>query len=590
FSVRDTGIGLTAEQQQKLFQSFSQADSSTTRRYGGTGLGLAISKQLTEIMNGEIWAESTFGNGSTFYFTAVIKKQATQKTEEFNPTPDIRGLRVLVCDDNNSSRQLLKDSLEAFGFSAEITSSGNEAIEILKQNRDKPFQLVLIDWKMPQMDGIETIKEIRNNSDIPYIPAVIMVSAYGQDEVINIANKIGIDAFLLKPVSYSTLFDTIMQVFGKELPKRKREANRGQLLKKEIAQIRGANILLVEDNEINQQVTTELLQSSGVIVELAENGKVAVQKCKEKTGNDYDLIFMDLEMPILDGYAATRQIRQIPGKENIPIVALTADAMSGVKTVALEAGMNDYITKPIDPNEVFKMLVKWIPPKQVISGDFQQSAFIYSDDNHIFRLPGIDVRMGLKRVAGNTHLYSRILQTFCTENQNLIDLLETSLSQNNTDEAEHLVHALKGSAGNIGAQDLYKIAASLDIELKSGQRDPVKTHDLIQQLATELNHILDVITKASLPVEFATPEKSGKSSKKQNDRKSFRQSAQELQKYLAEYDAQAAEAFQALKEQLAQIIPEADLASIEKSIDQYNYDQALDKLDEFMKKAERKPE
>jgi two-component system sensor histidine kinase/response regulator len=575
FSVRDTGIGLTSDQLRKLFQSFTQADSSTTRRYGGTGLGLAICKQLTEIMSGEIWAESTYGKGSTFYFTVVLKKQPTQKIDEFKPEPDLRGLKVLVCDDNQTAREYLQEALKVLTFSVTVSSSGSEAIEILKENQSKPFQLVLMDWKMPQMDGLEAIRQIRQNPEIPHTPAIIMVSAYSEDEVIKKSAKIGIDAFLLKPVSYSTLFDTIMQVFGKQAPKRKREAGRGQQLKKELRLIKGAKILLVEDNEINLQVTNELLVASGMKVEAAENGKVAVQKVKANIPAGYDLIFMDLEMPVMDGYAATKKIRRISGGENIPIIALTADAMSDIKTTALETGMSDYITKPIDPNEVYKVLIKWIPPKSVFSDNQEAIRFKMSAADSFPRLPGIDTVTGLKRVAGNKNLYGRILQNFTIENKDLIKQLQANLAQNNQEKAEHLVHTLKGSAGNIGAQNLFDIASTLDNELKIHPDNPKKIRHLIRQLDRELKLIQNVILNTELPTEFSDSEKSDKPQKVKSEQLTFKQSIQELCQYLSEYNARADEAFQLLKGQLSQEMSETDLATIEKAIAQYDYDRAL---------------
>jgi len=571
FSVRDTGIGLTSEQLHKLFQSFTQADSSTTRRYGGTGLGLAICKQLTEIMSGEIWAESTYGKGSTFYFTAVFKKQPAQKIDEFKPEPDLRGLKVLVCDDNQTSREYLQEALKALTFTVTVAASGSEALEILKENQRKPFQLVLMDWKMPQMDGLEAIRLIRQNPEIPHTPAIIMVSAYSEDEVIKKAGEIGIDAFLLKPVSYSTLFDTIMQVFGKQAPKRKREVGRGQQLNKELKLIKGAKILLVEDNEINLQVTNELLIASGMKVEAAENGKVAVQKFKANLPTGYDLIFMDLEMPVMDGYAATKKIRRISGGENIPIIALTADAMSDIKTTALATGMSDYLTKPIDPNEVYKVLVKWIPPKSVLSDNQDALRLKMSAADSFPRLPGIDTVTGLKRVAGNKNLYGRILHNFATENKDLIKQLQINLAQNNQDAAEHLVHSLKGSAGNIGAQNLFDIAAALDSELKAHPDNPKKIRNLMRQLDQELKLVQKVILKAKLPTEFRTD----KPLKSESAQLTFKQSIQELCQYLSGYDARADEAFQALKGQLSQAISATDLATIEQAIAHYDYDRAL---------------
>ena len=586
FSVRDTGIGLLPDQQQKLFKSFSQADTSTTRRYGGTGLGLAICKQLTELMGGEIWVESIYKKGSTFNFTAVFEKQKEQKIEEYIPSPDLRGLKVLVCDDNKTSLSLLKDSLETFGFSVEIASSGAEAINILKQNDKKPFQMLLIDWKMPEMDGLKTISKIQEDRDIPDIPAIIMVSAYSQDEVIDHAGKIGIDAYLLKPVSHSTLFDTIMQVFGKVTPKRKRESARGSQLNIEMTHIAGANILLVEDNEINQQVAAELLIASGMNVTIAENGMVAVQKCIDNNYTPYDLIFMDLEMPVMDGYLATKKIRQIPGKAaKVPIIALTADAMSGIKNIALEAGMNGYITKPIDPNEVFKILIEWIPVKQMpsVDADYLENKIIADDD--FPNLANIDTRTGIKRVAGNKNLYSRILRRFRDENKNLVDQIEDALLKKNLDEVVDLVHALKGSAGNIGAQKLYKVTTSLSAELKSQDYNSDKIRKLIILLASELKQVLDVITNADLHVEEV---KSFQPEEGTIDSDTFNRSIQDLYTYLSENDAQASEMFTTLKGTLVHKISIPDLEIIEKAITLYDYDQALEQLEKWLQLDRKK--
>jgi len=582
FSVKDTGIGLTKEQQNKLFQSFSQADSSTTRRYGGTGLGLAISKQLTELMQGDIWVESRYGKGSTFYFTAVFKKQENQKVEEFVLTPDLRGLKVLVCDDNRSSRSIMKSALETFGFKVALASSGKAAIEILKKHRAKPFKLIIMDWKMPEMDGIETIQTIRKNPEIPSAPAIIMVSAYSEEKLIDNIEKIGIDAFLLKPITNSTLFDTIMQVFGKTTVRRKREAIRGQSLRSELSLIKGAKILVAEDNEINQQVIDGLLTACGMDVIVAENGRIAVQKCQQMQPSELDLVFMDLEMPVLDGYEATKVIRQIAGYENLPIVALTADAMSGTKGRVLSAMMNDYLTKPVDPNEVYDILVKWIPVKRKKLKDESERQLAINLD--FPEVSGIDIQSGLKRVAGNKQLYGKILHNFAKENKNVVADLQNYLADNNLDAAEHLVHSLKGSSGNIGAQKLYEVAVALDIELKSKSPDSTKIIELIQQLSRELDLVLNTIQKTELPAEIINSNKTNKPRKGAIDQiKKY----QELKDYLAGYDARAGDIFRAIKGELSQSIPEVDLANIAESIEQYDYDQALCILEKFIETSDR---
>jgi len=370
-----------------------------------------------------------------------------------------------------------------------------------------------------------------------------------------------------------------MQVFGKTAPKRKYASTRGQHFKIELSRIQGAKILLVEDNEINQQVTQELLSTSGMQVSLAENGQVAVQKCQDSSPSEIDLIFMDLEMPVLDGYEATKQIRRIKGFENLPIVALTADAMSGVKSVALKVGMNDYITKPIDPSEVYNVLVKWIPAKRVNS---EMSAEIRPriDTTHNFPLiPGIDTHSALKRIAGNIPLYSRILLNFAEQNIDLIEKLRPILNRKNFKKAEYLVHALKGSAGNVGAQKLYEVASAFDTVLKSESPESAKIAQLFQQFNAELSLVIQTIKKTDLPTASPDTDKPEKVSKKTFN---LEEEYRKLINYLSGYDARAGDIFNVIKGELSRLIPKADLTNIAKSIEQYDYDQALNMVKKFI--------
>ncbi|MGD2024075.1 MAG: response regulator, partial [Desulfobacterales bacterium] len=344
FSVSDTGIGLTEEQAGKLFQSFTQADTSTTRKYGGTGLGLTISKRLVEMMDGQIWVESEPGQGSTFAFTATFGLGREEVKKRFAPVGDLRGMKVLVVDDNPTSREILRDMLESFSFEVTLAATGQEGItEIEKADKDKPFDLVIMDWKMPGMDGIEASKHIKENPNIKHIPQVVMVTAYGREEVMQKAEKIGLDGFLLKPVSPSVLFDTIIQAQGEEVPDTSPIApGRGNA--EALANIKGAKILLVEDNEINQQVAKEILEGADLIVTLADDGRQAVDLVKE---NQYDAVLMDIQMPVMDGYTATKKIRNLKSEiRNVPIIAMTAHAMAGDEDKSLQAGMNGHVTKP----------------------------------------------------------------------------------------------------------------------------------------------------------------------------------------------------------------------------------------------------
>ena len=313
FSVRDTGIGMTEQQQAKLFQAFSQADTSTTRKYGGTGLGLTISKRLVNMMGGEIWIESASGHGTTFHFTADFGLGKETVKRRFEPSPDLRGLKVLVVDDNATSREILQDMLESFSFEVDLAASGEEALEeIERADKDKPFELVIMDWKMPGMDGIEASRRIKNHRKLSKIPAIVLVTAYGREEVMRQADDIGLDGFLLKPVNSSVLFDAIMQALGKEVQDVPRAGRKKEPGAEELTAISGARVLLVEDNEINQQVAQEILQGAGLIVTVANNGQEGLDAAKK---NQYDVILMDIQMPVMDGYTATRKIREVGSRK-----------------------------------------------------------------------------------------------------------------------------------------------------------------------------------------------------------------------------------------------------------------------------------
>jgi signal transduction histidine kinase/CheY-like chemotaxis protein len=360
FSVQDTGIGMTAEQAAKLFQPFMQADSSTTRKYGGTGLGLTISKRLAEMMDGKIWVESEPGRGSTFSFTANLGLGKEKAKKRFKPTKDLRGMKVLVVDDNATSRGIFQEMLESFSFEVSLAASGEEGItELESASKDKPFDLVIMDWKMPGMDGIEASKRIKAHGGLSKIPAIVMVTAYGREEVMQQTEEVGLEGFLLKPVSPSMLFDSIMQAFGKAVPEISRVAQRKEQEAGAFGNIQGARVLIVEDNEINQQVAREILEGAGLNVALANDGQEAVNAVKE---NNYDAVLMDIQMPVIDGYTATREIRKDERFKELPIIAMTAHAMAGDEDKSLQAGMNGHVTKPIDPDQLFSALQKWIKP------------------------------------------------------------------------------------------------------------------------------------------------------------------------------------------------------------------------------------
>jgi signal transduction histidine kinase/DNA-binding response OmpR family regulator len=308
FSVRDTGIGLTEDQIDKLFEAFSQADTSTTRKYGGTGLGLNISKLLVEMMGGEIWVESEPGRGSNFNFTANfgLKKQKAQK--RLRPSTDLQGKKILVVDDNATSRKIFDEILETFSFEVSLAASGEEGLaELESAPKDHPYDLVIMDWRMPGMDGLEASRCIKNHTELGRIPPIILVTGYGREDVIQQTKRLGLESLLIKPVSPSVLFDAIVQALGKDVQKVSRVDHKNEDRIEGLAAIQGARLLLVEDNEINQQVAQEILESAGLNVTLANDGLEAVEAVKT---DKYDAILMDIQMPVMDGYEATRRIRK----------------------------------------------------------------------------------------------------------------------------------------------------------------------------------------------------------------------------------------------------------------------------------------
>jgi CheY-like chemotaxis protein/HPt (histidine-containing phosphotransfer) domain-containing protein len=501
--VRDTGIGMTAEQQGKLFQAFSQADTSTTRKYGGTGLGLTISKRLVNLMGGEIWTESEAGQGTTFHFTSDFGLGKETVKRHFEPSPDLRGLKVLVVDDNATSREILQDILESFTFEVYLSASGEEGLEEIEgADRDKPFELVIMDWKMPGMDGIEASRRIKSHQKLSKIPAIVLVTAYGREEVMRQADEIGLDGFLLKPVNSSVMFDAIMQALGREVQDVSRIDFKKEPDVEELNALSGARVLLVEDNEINQQVAREILQGAGLTVTVANNGQEGVDAA---TQNEYDVILMDIQMPVMDGYTATRKIREWqlkaqsskleaakssdisasnlqPSASNVPIIAMTAHAMAGDEQKSLDAGMNGHVTKPINPDQLFAALQKWIrpgvkqsqekvPPISTQSPEATQTA--PHEEALPESLPGFDLAAGLK-------------------------------DANDFEQAHSLVHNLKGLAGNLEAKDLQAATVEMEKVVKGQTQKTVSASELnrnFSNLDDALNRALEAVKILGLPVE-----------------------------------------------------------------------------------------
>jgi signal transduction histidine kinase/CheY-like chemotaxis protein/HPt (histidine-containing phosphotransfer) domain-containing protein len=475
FSVQDTGIGISRENQKHLFQSFSQADSSTTRRFGGTGLGLAISKQLSELMGGEIWVESEEDIGSTFHFTVQFEALNSGLVFDTKPAaPEIT--RVLVVDDNDVAREVLWANVEALGLRCDMANSGFQAIEKMQTAHEEgnEYQLILIDWQMPEMDGIETCRRI-SGSSATTPPTMIMVTAHNLEKVKEASTGVNISGYLTKPVTLSSLFDAIVESHNLE-----------SVVKDTIGEshdysnLHGASVLLVEDNEINRELAEELLKQQHIFLTVAVNGQDALNKIAEQ---HFDMVLMDCQMPIMDGYQATQEIRRQAHLQHLPVIALTANVLTHDIQRAHEAGMNDHIAKPINLHQMFNTMAKWMPSEKVT---VKTPAVPSTDPNSINNLielpdlPEIDTTLGLKHTQ-TERLYIRMLNRFMEKQPTFVKTYQQYLKNNEFDDAKRLSHTLKSIAATLGMEHLSQLAATLE--------DKPESADSLSQLSQELDTI-----------------------------------------------------------------------------------------------------
>ncbi len=468
FEVEDTGIGLTETEQAKLFQSFQQADTSTSRKYGGTGLGLAISKRLCELMGGEVGVRSKPGVGSTFWFTARLGRGVERERKRM-PEPDLRNRRVLVVDDRVNAREVLSEMLASMTFRVDAVASGEQAVEAVVKAASDPYEVVFLDWHMPPgMNGIETARRI-GAQPLKQQPHFVIVTAYGRGEVLKDAAEAGIAMTLVKPVSPSLLFDTIIQVLGGTVSDREADPSASAGIP-DLSSVKGARILLVEDNELNQQVATELLSAEGFIVEVAPNGESAVSKLGDQT---YDIVLMDMQMPVMDGETASRTIRSESKFSTLPILAMTANAMEGDRERCRQAGMNDYIAKPIDPVDLFSKLKKWIPARQRSAAPLTNEVKAATETGAtpgLDCIEGLDVQGSVTKFLGKRSLFERIIRKFAYGETASSGAAATAhVEAGNLTEAERIAHSVKGLSGTLGAVKLQNRAGALENALRDGR-------------------------------------------------------------------------------------------------------------------------
>jgi signal transduction histidine kinase/DNA-binding response OmpR family regulator/HPt (histidine-containing phosphotransfer) domain-containing protein len=483
-AVRDTGIGMTSEQRALLFRPFSQADGSTTRRFGGTGLGLAISKQLVELMDGSIRVESVPDAGSTFSFTFVMEVGDSRRLPHRMPPEELRRLRVLIADDNPASREILQDIFVSWAMHVDVVASGKEALAALQKAMFDavPYDLVLMDWRMPGMGGVETAKAMRGISHLAKLPAVLMVSAYGQDEVKAEAEAAGISAFLVKPVEPTTLLETITALIAADKSHVPARAAHVDSIPMVAPHLRGLRVLVAEDNEINRELAVELLTDAGLVVDVAENGRIACARVLE-SGEHYDAVLMDVQMPEMDGFEATARIRKQWPNDRLPIIAMTAHAYEAERQRCLDAGMNDHVAKPVDPALLVRTLDRWLRPRPVVAAvslPQEVTAIPRSAGDLPASLPPFDLEAGLTRTNGKRSLLRKLIVDFGDTFATAIPTLRSQIAAASLDDARRLVHTLKGVAGTLEIRTVAEAARQTEDALAN--RDLVGIEERLDRL------------------------------------------------------------------------------------------------------------
>ena len=497
FSVRDTGIGMTPAQQAALFQPFSQADSSTTRRFGGTGLGLAISQQLASMMGSRIAVNSVAGEGSTFSFDIEFERQQHDGAVSLRRHADLADRRVLVVDDSRSARDMLVATLSAWSAHAEAAASGHAALACMEKaaGQGQPFELVLVDWRMPDMDGIELIRAIRQDMRLG-TPRIFLLSSYGREDVVGAADALAVDALLIKPIDASVLFNAVQAITlgdaGHALPLHLPAPSISPEI--EFASLAGARVLLAEDNDINQQIAVALLAELGIETDVAESGRVAVAKALAR-GAHYDAVLMDLQMPDMDGLEATRLIRAQRASEVLPIIAMTAHAMESERQRCLDAGMNDHVSKPVDPTVLARTLFRWIGARSQGPAFVSQDAAVLGQDAAVdaglalAAVGSLSTReLVLARVGGDQTLLDRLLTQFTQQYAELPAAFDTLLAAGRNVDAAQLAHSVRGVAANLGLDPLAIAAGNAERQFAASTRagDAACLQSLTQALADAL--------------------------------------------------------------------------------------------------------
>ena len=556
FAVRDTGIGMSEEQQARLFSAFSQADSSTTRKYGGTGLGLSICKRIVDLLGGQISVTSTPGEGSCFTFELPFEP-AGSEADEPRRLGIPSDLRTLVIDDSPGAREVFVHMFAALGIECRVAASGAEALVEMAAARQagRPYQLLLLDWKMPGMDGVELVASIRQDAPGDDAPAVIMTTAHDHDELRDALHPHKVSAILGKPATPSCLFDSIMLALHRApgVPEAPRDAQ-------DNSRLAGHRVLLVEDNEVNRELAEEMLAGFGLRVATAANGALAVDAVR--TGR-FDLVLMDCQMPVMDGYEATRRIREELGRNELPIIAMTANALAADRERCLACGMNDHIAKPIDIANLRSTLDHWLGQLPPVAETETGVPTPFADDEHI------DSATAIARLGGNQALHTRLLGRFVEDQGNFIGRLQAARARGAVDEMILLAHTMRGLAGNIGADKLGRLAGELEHGLRQQPADDERMAQLCQALSVALDGVLATIARHT-----GTPIPKPAAGAELDPAELAR-----LRELLRDDDASAVQVFDDLADALRNRLDPQAIDDLTRAIGSYDFEAAITLLD-----------
>jgi two-component system, sensor histidine kinase and response regulator len=571
FSVQDTGIGMSKETEGKLFQVFTQADSSTTRKFGGTGLGLAISRKLVEMMGGTLWAESEEGKGSTFSFTAWFEVSMAQDSTAKVMPEELQKLKMLVVDDNHAARSLLMKYLQDFNCRATAVSSAEEAVHYLEEaDSYDPFDAVFLDWPIEHVSSSEINRMIKSNPNLSHVPAVVLVTVHSRDELREQAGAVSMDGYVVKPVNQSSLYDTIINLFA---PQKGALSPLPTVTEKDYG-LAGIRVLLVEDNEINQQIAAELLGSQGIITDIAANGLEAIHMVeKSVTQEPYQMVLMDLQMPEMDGFEAARRIR-LSHKE-LPIIAMTARTMQEEREKCLDVGMNDHIAKPIDPDILFTRIGRWIPDvlKKVMPPEEPRRDVSNMPYGRQLIVPihGIDTDNGLKRVGNNKELYINLLLMYSENHKNTLIEIRNAISLEDYGTAHRLTHNLKGVSGNIGN---YEVESMSDIigKMLARRQKPEMLEPLLRELEASFHRV-------SKEIQEKLQHQNGLKKIMDAEREPLMHVIGKLLDMLKESDSEAPDYFDFVKSEIATCMDAEEMRQTERSLKMFDYEDAAERIE-----------